>query len=360
MDENNFCKKKCGKNEFWLGEEKNDCLECHYKIKNCSEFEGLGSCEKCLKCDQGLFLEENSCVSKCSQKYFYNKTTESCEKCPKNCASCSSGSNCTKCEQGFFNEKQQTCVERERLPGELILLSENGQSSSYFKKENFEICLVFNGHPNKKEISRDIIEKKINITLISKTPKKVVKLRVRSVNFDKNIMRLVLDEEELLKELPEGFYDSVIQVSVNMRIFNLDTSSLRLRKEEGETKEANPSLDEEPIYYLKLVGTSFYAEKGFRDSTDKWLWWVRLLLNILAGCFFLLGLCTFITLMIFIQFLWLIKFHDLNFPTNIQRGLGFFNQNLFSFGSLDFFKRPDQAVCRCLLFIFELKLIVFS
>lgn len=70
---------------------------CNFPCKDCA----VGKPSHCLSCFMNTslaFLEDATCLEKCSDGYFFDKTSLSCKKCNSNCLTCSENSgNCLTC-----------------------------------------------------------------------------------------------------------------------------------------------------------------------------------------------------------------------------------------------------------------------
>ena len=85
--------------------------ECYKNCKECEEYSDDEQNQKCTKCNENYYLEEDkkNCVKDCSSGYYKNETY--CSKCDSNCKECSKGStiengkinpNCDSCEDDKF------------------------------------------------------------------------------------------------------------------------------------------------------------------------------------------------------------------------------------------------------------------
>ena len=85
--------------------------QCNYPCKDC-----VGTnpslCTKCYD-DDNPFLQENTCLEKCSDGWFYDKFTDQCEKCHPTCLTCEGQSRiCTTCGvEGYLHLRGTECVE---------------------------------------------------------------------------------------------------------------------------------------------------------------------------------------------------------------------------------------------------------
>lgn len=71
------------------------CLDCH---STCEECNGISSTQ-CLKCEDGKFLKNGSCIPACGLGFYQNTVTNTCDPCTLNCDVCNT-TQCTKCQSG--------------------------------------------------------------------------------------------------------------------------------------------------------------------------------------------------------------------------------------------------------------------
>lgn len=78
------------------------CRQCQSPCQNCQN-----SASNCLTCASGV-LHQNQCLSNCPSGTFnYNGV---CQNCLQGCASCTSGSLCNSCANGYFLTSSSTSV----------------------------------------------------------------------------------------------------------------------------------------------------------------------------------------------------------------------------------------------------------
>ena len=82
-----------------------ECTPCHATCKNCNG----NSPSSCTACHPGSLLQENSCVTQCSESFYSNST--SCLPCDNSCRSCNGPGPmaCLSCPPGYLNQDQH-CV----------------------------------------------------------------------------------------------------------------------------------------------------------------------------------------------------------------------------------------------------------
>ena len=91
---------ECHKN-FYLNENKNECLTCSQLNEGCSSCNKNGSCEECL---EGFNKNGSECIKKdeeCEENK-YGPECKTCKEIDSNCENCSNSGFCTKCAKGYY------------------------------------------------------------------------------------------------------------------------------------------------------------------------------------------------------------------------------------------------------------------
>ena len=91
---------KCHKN-YYLNENKDECLTCSQLNEGCSSCNNDGICKKCLT---GFNINEDKCEIKdkeCEQGK-YGPECKTCEEIDSNCEKCSKSGFCLKCAKGYY------------------------------------------------------------------------------------------------------------------------------------------------------------------------------------------------------------------------------------------------------------------
>ncbi|CDW74013.1 egf-like domain containing protein [Stylonychia lemnae] len=122
---------ECPKGSYYNSEFK-QCLVCSKGCAQCSSQDNctlacnqtlctdcLGDSNSCLECKSGAFQFYNDmkCLEKCENQpgYYFNQTTEHCQKCSKGCTSCQNDTSCDSCDAGMLKlqsllTQQEYCV----------------------------------------------------------------------------------------------------------------------------------------------------------------------------------------------------------------------------------------------------------
>jgi len=102
---------ECYKN-YYLNENKNECLTCSQLNEGCSSCNNNGSCVECL---EGFNISESECIKnneECDGNR-YGPDCKTCEEIDSNCEKCSDSGFCLKCVKGFYLsgiDKDSKCI----------------------------------------------------------------------------------------------------------------------------------------------------------------------------------------------------------------------------------------------------------
>jgi len=106
------CDSRCQKT-FVFVDKTGKCIECDQELKaTCLVCDPL-NLKRCLRCDQQQplkYLFKGKCYEVCPAKSFWEKLTNECTECPKNCDECSNEWKCDKCQVGFYLNENKECV----------------------------------------------------------------------------------------------------------------------------------------------------------------------------------------------------------------------------------------------------------
>ncbi|KAL4453890.1 hypothetical protein ABPG74_003773 [Tetrahymena malaccensis] len=92
------------------------CISSSSCFSPCSTCSGTFQPTTCTSCNQGYYLQgnscvlqENSCVLTCPDGKYADQESKSCQICPSGCSKCTSSSICSQCQNGF-QISGQTCT----------------------------------------------------------------------------------------------------------------------------------------------------------------------------------------------------------------------------------------------------------
>lgn len=98
----------CPEGEYFDGR----ALECRLCHKSCAECSGKEA-DQCAACFTGYALQDGECLvdvrssRNCSSGRYYDDGAKQCRSCPTGCAKCSDEITCTACDQGHFLQTQR-------------------------------------------------------------------------------------------------------------------------------------------------------------------------------------------------------------------------------------------------------------
>ena len=123
------------KDGYFLKHSNKDNTSLNFSIGNCVENCGIGytansytrRCEKCndncsfcnidvngnkkcLACESGYYLFENTCINKCPEGYFNSELNRKCEPCNPICKTCSNENSCLSCSNEMVLH-ESTCID---------------------------------------------------------------------------------------------------------------------------------------------------------------------------------------------------------------------------------------------------------
>ncbi|EAR96681.1 leishmanolysin family protein (macronuclear) [Tetrahymena thermophila SB210] len=85
------------------------CISSSSCFSPCSTCIGTFQPTTCSSCNQGFYLQANSCVAQCDQGYFLDQSKQRCTQCSNGCAKCSNSGSCTLCSNNYYLQ-QNNCV----------------------------------------------------------------------------------------------------------------------------------------------------------------------------------------------------------------------------------------------------------
>ncbi|EAR96684.3 leishmanolysin family protein (macronuclear) [Tetrahymena thermophila SB210] len=85
------------------------CMNSQSCFSPCSTCIGSFQPATCASCNPNFYLQGTSCVAKCNQGYYGNKSNQTCTQCPTNCSNCSDPSTCLSCSNNYFLS-EKSCV----------------------------------------------------------------------------------------------------------------------------------------------------------------------------------------------------------------------------------------------------------
>lgn len=139
LAENKKCESRCQKT-FVFVDKKGKCIECDQELKEtCLVCDPL-NLKRCLRCDQQQplkYLFKGKCFESCPAKSFWEKLTNECTECPKNCDECTNEYKCDKCLRGFYLNENKECV-KACLDG--FIANESNQCEKCHTENLCKIC----------------------------------------------------------------------------------------------------------------------------------------------------------------------------------------------------------------------------
>ena len=111
---------------YYLNTNTHTCELCHSKCATCSS-SGNDINNNCLTCkNKNEVLDNGTCLSECREKQ-YKTSSNNCQPCKSECASCDNAIECKNCIRGYFFENKK-CLQCDEICSDCSLKSNNCSS----------------------------------------------------------------------------------------------------------------------------------------------------------------------------------------------------------------------------------------